>query len=104
MSETTEQTIEAIHTLQATPVEPARLIEMWRAAAKESPQQGAAALNYCATHLETWMRHEGDNIAMCMPRAYIRLIRAALHFDPRQQTSCRELAEAAVNLRGGASQ
>lgn len=88
------------------PIEPVRLVGMWREAAQNPAKQGegaaAGAFMACAQMLETWVQHEGQSVIMCMPRSMLGLIHAAHAFDSSDKDTWKNLGRAAEHFRSNA--
>lgn len=88
------------------PIEPIRLVGMWREAAQNLAKQGegaaAGAFVACAQMLETWVQHEGTSAIMCMPRSMLGLIHAAHAFDSSDKETWKNLGRAADHFRSNA--
>lgn len=84
------------------PIEPVRLVCMWREAAQDLAKQGegaaAGAFVACAQMLETWIQTEGLSCIMCMPRSLLGLMHAAHAFDPQDKDTWKDLGRAAQHF------
>lgn len=99
-----------------TPIEPLRLVEMWREAADKLMRQGnefpagsrergeslaaGGAFVGCAQMLQAWIEFEGVNVMMCMPRSFLALIHRAHEFERSEAETWNALADAAEKMRG----
>ncbi len=99
----TPQTTELIE----PPLDPSSLVEVWCQIAEEAGAAGADGqaeiLAGCARQLADWIRYEGIHAVMCMPPTYIRLIHAAMAYDPTDETrvdDLQELCMAACAMKG----
>ena len=85
------------------PIEPVQLVDMWEDAARSMIAQGqpvaAGAFTAAARQLRAWIRHEGNHVAMCMPRNVLALIQAAMSFDPDDKESWSRLGRYAHAVR-----
>ncbi len=103
MSDQTTTAIETSGPNLDIPFEPIKLAAMWREAAVQLLGQGeataAGAFLGCARMLEAWIKFEGNNVAMCMPRSYLRLIHQAHEFDHTDKDSWKALARAAHEFK-----
>jgi hypothetical protein len=85
------------------PIEPIKLISVWREAATQLLAQGeaaaAGAFLGCASMLEAWIKHEGTSVILCMPQAFRVLILAAHEFAPDDKESWKALGQAARAFR-----
>lgn len=88
------------------PIEPVKLVGVWREAAENLAKQGegpaAGAFVACAQMLQTWIQHEGLSCIMCMPRSLLGLMQAAHQFDSRDKETWKHLGHAADNFRSNA--
>lgn len=99
-----DQTTTAIEVeIPDPPIEPIKLISVWREAATQLLAQGeaaaAGAFLGCASMLEAWIKHEGTSVILCMPRTMLGLVHAAHEFDPNDKETWKALGHAAHVFR-----
>lgn len=107
MSNPSEPTAAPSPPIEFEPIPPTQLVQLWAGMAeqyRESNPSAANALYHCACQLDCWIKHEGMSVIVCMPPSYLRLIHAALHYDPNDQSrvdDLQELCQAACEMQTG---
>lgn len=106
-NETTSLSTTSTPTTDEMPIEPTKLVIVWREAAatflKHGEATAADAFLGCSRMLGAWIEHEGPSVILCMPRSMLRLINAAMHFNQHDRDSWHALAQAAVDCQTGPS-